>query len=41
MESDFTLAKGIDRVIINSDMYEIESLGKIIQKWNAPPAGFC
>ncbi|HJH31690.1 MAG TPA: hypothetical protein C5S50_05830 [Methanosarcinaceae archaeon] len=35
MESDFTLTGGIDRVIINSDMYEIESLGDIIQKWNA------
>lgn len=35
MESDSTSIKGVDKVIINSDMYESNSLGKIIQKWNA------
>lgn len=35
MESDYTSIKGVDKVIINSDMYENGSLGDIIQKWNA------
>lgn len=35
MESDFTVTNGVDKVIINSDMYESGSLGEIIQKWNA------
>ncbi|HJH29164.1 MAG TPA: hypothetical protein C5S51_05645 [Methanosarcinaceae archaeon] len=35
MESDFTVTNGVDKVIINSDMYESGSLGNVIQKWNA------
>ncbi|MDF1533107.1 MAG: hypothetical protein P1P69_01205 [Methanosarcinaceae archaeon] len=35
MKSDCTSIKGIDKVIINSDMYKSESLRDIIQKWNA------
>ncbi|MBW6470978.1 MAG: hypothetical protein K0A90_07140 [Methanosarcinaceae archaeon] len=35
MDSHSTSVKGVDKVIINSDMYESASLGKIIQKWNA------
>jgi len=35
MESDSTVTNGVDKVIINSDMYESGSLGNIIQKWNA------
>ena len=35
MESDCTSVNGIDKVIINSDMYESDLLNDIIQKWNA------
>lgn len=35
MESDFMSTNGVDKVIINSDMYESGSLGEIIQKWDA------